>query len=174
MTLWTWFARGFRLETIDAEINKVNQTQPEVLTIAFKLSYDDEDPKKAQKVANAIVSFYLEKNLEEREKGAHGTTEFLSAQLDQEQKHMDDLQNRMAVFEKKYLEELPEYTDFNMRKLENLNQRKRDVDMEIRSIEEQRSILQVNQALLDPYTGAEFQGVDPLGEAAGSRVGTDS
>ena len=141
------------LETIDAEINKANQTQPEVLTIAFTLSYEDEDPKKAQKVANAIVSFYLEKNLEEREKVAHGTTEFLDAQLDQEQKNMNDLENKIAVFEKKHLEELPEYFEFSMRKLESLNQRERDVDMQIRSIEEQRSILEVNEALMDPDSG---------------------
>lgn len=141
------------LKTIDAEINKLNQTQPELLTIAFKLSYEDEDPKKAQEVANAIVSFYLEKNLEERERVAHGTTEFLSAQLDQEQKRMDNLQNEMATFEKKHLEELPEYSEFNMRRMESMNQRERDVDLQIRSIEEQRSILQVDQAMLDPYSG---------------------
>ncbi len=58
------------------------------------------------------------------------------------------------LFEKEHLEELPEYSSLNMQKLERLNQRISDADMQIRSLEEQRSILKGNQALLDPYSSS--------------------
>jgi uncharacterized protein involved in exopolysaccharide biosynthesis len=141
-------------QTINAEINKESQSQPVLLTIAFSISYEDEDPKKAQAVTNEIVSFYLEKNLESREKVARGTTEFLTEQLKQEKMRMDDLQSRLAVFQNEHLEELPEYSALNMQKLERQSLRISDVDMQIRSLEEQRSILKGNQAMLDPYSSS--------------------
>ena len=141
-------------QTINAEINKETQSQPILLTIAFSISYEDEDPGKAEAVTNEIVSFYLAKNLESREKVARGATEFLTEQLKQEKMRMDELQTRLAAFEKEHLEELPEYSAFNMQKLERLSQRMSDADMQIRSLEEQRSILKGNQAMLDPYSSS--------------------
>ncbi len=141
-------------QTINAEVNKENASQPVLLTIAFSLTYEDEDPKKAQAVTNEIVSYYLEKNLESREKVARGTTEFLTEQLKQERMLMNELQGRIAVYEKEHIEELPEYSTLNMQKLERLSQRITDVDMQIRSLEEQRSILKGNQAMLDPYSSS--------------------
>jgi uncharacterized protein involved in exopolysaccharide biosynthesis len=146
-------------QTINAEINKESQSQPVLLTIAFSISYEDEDPVKAQAVTNEIVSFYLAKNLESREKVARGTTEFLTEQLKLERMRMDELQTRLAVFQKEHLEELPEYSSLNMQKLERLSLRISDVDMQIRSLEEQRSILKGNQAMLDPYSSNAFSKV---------------
>src|SRR5208337_3772247 len=141
-------------QTINAEINKESQSQPVLLTIAFSISYEDEDPGKAQAVTNEIVSFYLEKNLESREKVARGTTEFLTEQLKQEHARIDDLQTKLADFQKEHLEELPEYSSLNMQKLERFSQRMNDVDLQIRSLEEQRSVLKGDQAMLDPYSGS--------------------
>ncbi|MGO9022483.1 MAG: hypothetical protein ACLQVJ_29450 [Syntrophobacteraceae bacterium] len=135
-------------QTINAEVNKEN------LTIAFSLSYEDEDPRKAQAVTNEIVSFYLEKNLESRQKVARGTTEFLAEQLKQEKMRVDELQTSLAAFEKEHLEELPAYSSLNMQKLERFSQRINDVDLQIRSLEEQRSVLKGDQAMLDPYSGS--------------------
>ena len=140
-------------QTINAEINKETQSQPVLLTIAFSLSYEDESPQKSQAVTNEIVSFYLEKNLESRQKVARGTTEFLTEQLKQEKLKMDELQSKLAEFQKEHLEELPEFASMNMQKLERLNMRISDVAMQIRSMEEQRVVVKGNQALLDPQSG---------------------
>ncbi len=141
-------------QTINAEVNKENASQPVLLTIAFSLTYQDEDPKKAQAVTNEIVSFYLEKNLESREKVARGTTEFLTEQIKQERMLMNELQTKIAAFQKEHIEELPEYSGLNMQKLERLSQKITDVDMQIRSLDEQRSILKGNQAMLDPFSSS--------------------
>ena len=140
-------------QTINAEINKETQSQPVLLTIAFSLSYEDESPKKAQAVTNEIISYYLEKNLESRQRVARGTTEFLTEQLNQEKAKMEELQTKLAEFQKQHLEELPEYAALNVQQLERLNLRISDLAMQIRSLEEQRSIVKGNQDLLDPYSG---------------------
>ena len=138
-------------KTINAEVNK-DTGQPVLLTIAFTFSYEDENAGKAQAVTNEIVSFYLEKNLESREKVARGTTEFLTEQLKQERTRVDNLQTRLADFQKEHLEELPQYSALNMQKLERFSQRLSDISMQLSSAEEQRSILKGDQAMLDPYS----------------------
>ncbi len=87
----------------------------------------------------------------------------MTEQLKLEKTHMDELQSELAVFQKEHLEELPEYSNFNMQKLDRLNQRITDVDMQIRSAEEQRATLKGSQAMLDPYASS-----------AGSKVMTPS
>jgi polysaccharide biosynthesis transport protein len=49
------------IQPVNAEINKEAKGKPSILTIAFTLSYQDEDPRKAQAVANEIASYYMEK-----------------------------------------------------------------------------------------------------------------
>ena len=149
------------LEPINAEINKESRSRPILLTIAFTLSYEDEDPKKAQLVTNELSSYYMEKNLESREAHARGTTKFLEEQLRQVKQRVDELETKLAEFRKKHLEELPEFTNLNMQKLEKLNSDLSNIDMQIRSLEEQRATLRTRLASLDPYSGGSERVLSP-------------
>ncbi len=149
------------LEPINAEINKETSSRPVVLTIAFTLSYEDKDPKKAQLVTNEIASYYLEKNLESREKYARRTTKFLEEQLKRVQSRISDLETRIARFRKEHLEELPEYTSLNMQKLEKLNSDISNIDMQIRSLLEQKASVRNKLASLDPYAGSNERVLSP-------------
>jgi succinoglycan biosynthesis transport protein ExoP len=143
------------LEAVNAEIHKETQSTPILLTIAFALSYQDENPKKAQLVTNEISSYYMEKNAEAREKSARGTARFLEEQLKQEKKRMDELRTKIAEFREAHLEELPDFMAVNVQKAERLNAKISDINMQIRSLEEQRSTIRNNMALLDPYSGGD-------------------
>ncbi|OPL16311.1 MAG: hypothetical protein AVO38_08140 [delta proteobacterium ML8_D] len=140
------------LEPINAEINKETQSRPVLLTIAFTLSYSDEDPKKAQLVTNEISSYYLEKNIESREKYALETTKFLEEQLKEVKSSMDSLDTELAEYRKKHLEKLPEFTNLNMQKVEKLNSDISNINMQIRLMEEQKAALKNRLASLDPYS----------------------
>ncbi len=149
------------IEPINAEINKENASRPVLLTIAFTVSYEDEDPKKAQLVTNEISSYYMEKNLESREAHAKGTTKFLEEQLKQVKSQMDALESKLAEYRKAHLEELPEFTNLNMQKLEKLNSDISNINMQIRSLEEQRATLSNKLASLDPYSGSSDRVLSP-------------
>jgi succinoglycan biosynthesis transport protein ExoP len=146
--------KRINVETIDAEIKKETQTKPAVITIAFKLSYDDEDPKKAQSVANEIANYFMEKNHEERAKHARNATQFLEEQLRQAKARLDDLETKLGAYREAHLEELPEFSTLNMQKLEKMGTEISNINMQIRSMEEQRSIIKTRLALLDPFGGA--------------------
>ncbi|RLB04557.1 MAG: lipopolysaccharide biosynthesis protein, partial [Deltaproteobacteria bacterium] len=149
------------LEPINAEINKETSSRPVLLTIAFTVSYEDEDPKKAQLVTNEISSYYMEKNLESREAHARGTTKFLEEQLKQVKDQVDKLETKLAEYRKAHLEELPEFTNLNMQKLEKLNSDISNINMQIRSLEEQRATLRNKLASIDPYSGASDRVLSP-------------
>ena len=137
---------------IDAEIKKASEARPILLTIAFQLSYDDEDPKKAQKVTNELVSYYMEKNIEDRDKHAKTTSKFLQEQLQQAREAVNSLDAKLAVYREAHLEELPEFTTLNMQKLDKLNADLTNLNMQIRSMEEQRSLLRGKVAFMDPLS----------------------
>jgi len=143
------------LEPINAEINKETRGRPVLLTIAFTLSYEDKDPKKAQLVTNEISSYYLEKNLESREKYAMGTTRFLEEQLKEVKSEMDRLDTKLAEYRKGHLEKLPEFTNLNMQKVEKLNSDISNINMQIRLLEEQKATLRNRLASLDPYSAGD-------------------
>ena len=149
------------LEPVNAEINKETQSRPVLLTIAFTLSYEDEDPKKAQLVTNEISSYYLGKNLESREKYALGTTKFLEEQLKEVKSEMDRLDTKLAEYRKKHLEKLPEFTNLNMQKVEKLNSDISNINMQIRLLEEQKATLRNKLASLDPYSGTSDRVLSP-------------
>lgn len=143
------------LNAVNAEIHKETQSMPILLTIAFELSYEDENPRKAQLVANEIASYYLAKNVEAREKSARGTAQFLSEQLRQEQKRMDELRTKIAEFREAHIEELPEFMNVNIQKVERLNAKISDINMQVRSLEEQRATIKNNLSMLDPDSGGD-------------------
>jgi len=149
------------LEPVNAEINKETQSRPVLLTIAFTLSYECEDPKKAQLVTNEISSYYLEKNIESREKYALGTTKFLEEQLKEVKSAMDGLDTKLAEYRKGHLEKLPEFTNLNMQKVEKLSSDISNINMQIRLLEEQRATLRNKLASLDPYSGASDRVLSP-------------
>jgi uncharacterized protein involved in exopolysaccharide biosynthesis len=149
------------LEPINAEINKETQSRPVLLTIAFTLSYNDEDPKKAQLVTNEISSYYLEKNIESRERYALETTKFLEEQLKEVKSSMDSLDTELAEYREKHLEKLPEFTNLNMQKVEKLNSDISNINMQIRLMEEQRVALKNRLASLDPYSDSTDRILSP-------------
>jgi uncharacterized protein involved in exopolysaccharide biosynthesis len=151
-----------KVNTIDAEVKKDTQVKPILLTIAFELSTEDEDPKKAQAVTAEIASYFLERNLEAREKHVRTTAKFLGGQVDQAKEHLDDLEAKLAAYRKDHLEELPEFSNLNMQKLEKLNSDISNINMQVRSLEEQRTTIKGNMGALDP-----------LGSSTGRVISTD-
>lgn len=143
--------KRINVESVDAEIKKETLNKPVMLTIAFKLSYDDEDPRKAQLVTNEFASYYLEKNLEVRSKSARSTTAFLEDQLGQSKTRVERVEAQLAAFREAHLDELPDFTNLNMQKVEKLNTDLSNLNMQIRSLEEQKAMVKSRLASVDPY-----------------------
>ena len=83
--------------------------------------YSDSNAERAQKICNAVTDLIVNENLRERAAIAGSTTDFLTRQLDDAKRLLDEQDAKLAAFKKQYMGQLPTDTDNNMRMLMSLN-----------------------------------------------------
>src|SRR5206468_1681482 len=77
--------------------------------------------KEAQDICSGLTSMLLEENLKLREAVAQNTTAFLSRQLEQAKRDIDDQDSKLATFKKQYMGQLPGDEENNLKILMGLN-----------------------------------------------------
>ncbi len=85
---------------------------------AFSLSFEGSDPSTVMNVTNELASFFIEENLKIREQLVEGTTEFLTQELQNIKETLERQEKRIADFKRRYMGELPEQLDANLRALD--------------------------------------------------------
>jgi protein tyrosine kinase modulator len=78
------------------------------------------DPRLAQQICTAITSMFIEENLRVSQQRSDITTDFLSQQLDDAKKNLDDQDAKLAAFKSKYLNSLPDEEQTNLNLLTGL------------------------------------------------------
>jgi uncharacterized protein involved in exopolysaccharide biosynthesis len=87
----------------------------------FNVNFTDNNAARAQKICNAMTSLIVDENLRSRAEVAQGTTDFLSRQVDDAKRALDEQDGKLAAFKKQYMGQLPGDADNNMRMLMSLN-----------------------------------------------------
>ena len=87
----------------------------------FNVNYTDRDAARAQKICNAMTSLIVDENLRSRAEVSQSTTDFLSRQVEDAKRAIDDQDAKLAAFKKQYMGQLPTDGDNNMRILMSLN-----------------------------------------------------
>jgi polysaccharide chain length determinant protein (PEP-CTERM system associated) len=87
----------------------------------FYVSFTAPTAREAQQICNELTSLLLEENLKSREDVARGTTDFLSKQVEDTKRNLDDLDSKLAAFKKQYMGQLPGDEDNNLKILMGLN-----------------------------------------------------
>lgn len=78
------------------------------------------DPRLAQQICNAVTSMFIEENLRLSQTNSEITTNFLSQQLDDAKKNLDDQDGKLAAFKSRYLNSLPDEEQTNLNLLTGL------------------------------------------------------
>lgn len=87
---------------------------------AFMVSYTAENPRLAQEVASRLTSLFIEENLKAQGNQATMTSKFLTEQLEQAKKKLDEAEGRLRDFKLKNLGELPQQEQSNLGALTDL------------------------------------------------------
>src|SRR5438552_1635780 len=87
----------------------------------FYVNFTASNPKEAQDICSGLTSMLLEENLKLREGVAQNTTAFLSRQLEQAKRDIDDQDGKLAAFKKQYMGQLPGDEENNLKILMGLN-----------------------------------------------------
>jgi polysaccharide chain length determinant protein (PEP-CTERM system associated) len=89
---------------------------------AFVLSYADEDPARAQRIANRLARVFVDEHSKSRTERAEDTSAFIGAQLSASQARLAELEARLRKAKESYMGELPEQTQANLHMLSGLRQ----------------------------------------------------
>jgi polysaccharide chain length determinant protein (PEP-CTERM system associated) len=87
----------------------------------FFIAFTATKPRLAQQVCGEISSLFVRENLRAREQTAEGTTDFLKGQLADAKKNLDDQDQKLAIFQRKYIGKLPGQEQPNMNMLTSLD-----------------------------------------------------
>jgi uncharacterized protein involved in exopolysaccharide biosynthesis len=148
--------------SIKASVIDPRQGRPVEATIAFSLSFESRSPEIAARVANELSSLFLQENLESRRLMADQTTSFLTDEGNKLNKRIEELDGQMAAFKREHINTLPEVSALNLQLVSRAYDEKGDIDMQVRSLDQQIVFLQAQQAQLSK--------VSPVYASTGERI----
>ena len=136
-------------------------------TIAFRLSFDHERPDIANKVANELVTLFLDENVKQRTERANETTEFLTREADKLRIDLETLENQLAAFKQEHGNALPEHQELRMSMLSRTEAELKEVDRDYKTAQEELRYLDLElsaaSAGLAPKTGSTVEAPQDLG-----------
>jgi polysaccharide biosynthesis transport protein len=137
-------------QMISAEVMDPRQGRATKANIAFAISYDNRSPEVAARVANELVSLYLDENLRTRRQLATDAESFLDAEANKLNVSINQRQAEIAQFKAKHLGTLPDQNLLNDQFLTRTEEELRDVDTQLRSYDQQASYLDAQLAQISP------------------------
>jgi protein tyrosine kinase modulator len=141
--------KDIRLEVMDDK----DRGRRENRSLLFTIAYTAPNPVVAASVANTLSSLYIEENGKAREKQAVGTSTFLEAQLRDLRERLVAQERKITDYKEKYLGELPEQKDVNLRTLERLQQQLQLAHENNRRANERKQMITNSLGELDTTSG---------------------
>lgn len=120
-------------------------------TIAFKVSFDHRNPQTAQRVANELVSLYLNENIRERQQRAAQTAAFFESETKRLEGVIAEQEGKLAALRQSKYGSLPEQLDFNQKLIARADDELRALDLKAQTLNERKVFLQSELAQIDPH-----------------------
>ncbi len=134
--------------TVSAEVVDPRNGQPTEATIAFTVSYDSNSAELAQKVANELVSLYLNENLKSRTESASEASGFLTDEVNKLQVQLAESEVNLAKFKERNANRLPELVQANFQLMDRTERDLIDTQMALRNLRERKAYLESQLVLI--------------------------
>jgi polysaccharide biosynthesis transport protein len=142
-TLIELMRRSISVELLNAD---VQNAQGGRATIAFKVGFEYERADIAHKVANEIVTLFLDENVKTRTLRATETTEFLTQEVGNLKKELESVENKVATYKQQYSDSLPEHMEMHMNMLHQAELDIKEIDRDYKSTQEELRYLDLDLA----------------------------
>jgi polysaccharide chain length determinant protein (PEP-CTERM system associated) len=110
---------------------------------AFYISFLWPDPQKVAAVANRIAALFINEDLKEREAEAVDTTQFLDEQLREMRERLKEYEAQLMGYRKRYMGELPEQLESNLRILDTLQKQLNQREERLRDEKNRLALLKI-------------------------------
>ena len=142
--------KDIEMKMVSAEVVDPRSGRPTTATIAFTLTFFNESPALAQKVANELASLYLNENITSRRQQATEAAGFLTDEADKLRDKIAGLEQQLAKFKQKNVNQLPELNQLNMQLLDRSDTQLLEVERQLRSVDDRKIYLKSQLAQLSP------------------------
>ena len=122
------------------DVKTISPEGTERVPSGFYITASADSAKTAQEVCTEILSMFMEENLKLREQRSAGTTEFLSGQLEESKRKLDEQDKQLADFKGKYLGQLPTDEQPNLEMLTATRTRLETLNQELSQAQQQKII----------------------------------
>ena len=165
------YVASFR-ENISVEMVSANVTDPRSgrsrrASIAFTVSFMDQNPQLAQKVANDLVTEFLNQNVRTRTARATETKDFLEEEGNKFQRKVQLLEKKIAEFKDEYSDSLPELLQYNLSMVERLEEEQTNNQNQIMTLKDQVMTMSLELVNIQPYLDSQNRTT-----VAGSKLST--
>jgi succinoglycan biosynthesis transport protein ExoP len=145
------------IESIGANVKSRRRDQG---TIAFKLTFEHRKPEITQRVANDLVTLFLDENVKTRTERATETTEFLTQEADKLKAELEKVETQLAAYKQEHSKALPQHQQLHMEMLSRTETELKDVEREYKTAQEELRFLDLElsaaKAGITPKTGAAY------------------
>ena len=142
-TLIDLMRQSISVDILNADVQNANGGRA---TIAFKVGFEYEKPDVAHKVANEIVTLFLDENVKARTLKATETTEFLTQEVGNLKKELESVENKVATYKQQNSDSLPEHMELYMGMLHQSELDIKEIDRDYKSTQEELRYLDVDLA----------------------------
>jgi succinoglycan biosynthesis transport protein ExoP len=118
-----------------------NMSEPRRLD-TFVVSYSDEQPSRAQRIANRLATVFVDTNSQARTDRAQDTSAFIATQLRSSKGRLDDIEQRLRKAKEAHMGRLPEQTQANLQTLTGLRQQLEANATSLRSEQDRLSMIE--------------------------------
>ena len=140
-----------KVDTVNANVVDPSSGRVTIATIAFTISFKNKSPDIAQKVANELVSLYLNENIKNRTQKALETSGFMSEEAEKINKQIETLEKNLASFKEKNAGTLPAMYASNFQMFESAQNDVGDVDRQLSLLKEKKVYLESQLSHVEPY-----------------------
>ena len=144
------FRDNVSVEPISADVIDPRSGNPTKAVIAFRLSFDGENPQKVHKVTNELVTLYLNENLRGRTEQSNSTSDFLASELKALDELLKSLESQLSIFKENHKGSLPELNGYNLNSLDRSERELLDINTRIQDLESRKIELASQLAQLNP------------------------
>jgi uncharacterized protein involved in exopolysaccharide biosynthesis len=142
--------KDIHLQMISADVMDPRQGRATKANIAFTVSYDSQSPELAARVANELVSLYLDENVKSRKQLSADAETFLDDEANKLDLTIAGLEASLARFKDQHLNALPDQALLNRETLIRTDDELRDIDTQLRALDQESTYLDAQLAQISP------------------------
>ena len=129
------------IDRVSADVR--NRKRGASALIAFTVAFEHQSPALTQKVANELVTLFLDENIKSRTTRAAETTKFLEKESDRLRSQIEITEAQIATYKQDNKGSLPENLRINLGRIEALKVLLFDTEREINALAEKKKLLSI-------------------------------